>query len=144
MSKTFRTVTLQLTLVHTLQFMSHCSAFSCSLSPFFLIVIRKESTESERDLDKVRQVVSPSHTDRLLGQPRQGIPGKSACSHLNSHFQRISSSRGPALSFANVIMYFACLLSRTSLGGMCSDKPHFTDKGIQAWKALIPCSRPRC
>ena len=144
MSKTFRTVTLQLTLVPTLQFMSHCSAFSCSLSPFFLIVIRKESTESERDLDKVRQVVSPPHTDHLLGQPRQGIPGKSACSHLNSHFQCISNSRTQGLSFANLIMYFTCLISRTSLGGMCSDKPHFTDKGIKAWKALLSCSRPRC
>lgn len=111
--------------------------FSCSLSPLFLFVLRKENTESARCLDRVRQMVSLPQTTASGISPGHGSQGAPASPQRTSHSWRMSG-------ICEAIMCLACLIDRTSRGDVGSYQPHCTDKKTKAWEAPTSCSGPGC
>lgn len=110
------------------------ASVSVSLS---LFILRKENTESAKCLDRVRQMASPPHTAASGINPGRGSRGAPASPQRTSHSWRTSS-------VCEAIRCLACLIDRTSRGGVGSYQPHFTDKKTKAWKAPTSCSGPGC
>lgn len=107
------------------------SVFLCSFSG------KRILNESAKCLDRVRQMASPPHTAASGINPGRGSRGAPASPQRTSHSWRTSS-------VCEAIRCLACLIDRTSRGGVGSYQPHFTDKKTKAWKAPPSCSGPGC